>query len=66
MTTPAIHGTKRCSKCGVEKRVLAFAACSKASDGLDCWCRDCHNENSHQNYISRAHRRRNFAMPEGA
>ena len=38
---PACTGTKRCSRCGEEKAVLAFAVDKKATDGLQSECRDC-------------------------
>lgn len=64
--SPAIHGTKTCSRCHEEKRALAFAAHPHTRDGLDCWCRDCHNEVNRLHYIKRARRRSDFAMPDGA
>ena len=32
---------KSCSKCGVEKELVAFSKCKKAHDGLNFRCRDC-------------------------
>lgn len=37
-------GTKRCSVCGKEKSVIAFACDRKMKDGLRSNCRECHVE----------------------
>lgn len=41
---PATVGRKVCKRCGEEKSVLAFAADSRAADGLQIECRSCHYE----------------------
>ena len=35
------EGFKRCSKCGQVKPIGDFNKCKMASDGLQCWCKQC-------------------------
>lgn len=50
---PRMTGTKRCSRCGVSRPVLAFAANRKSADGLASWCRECDRARSHGEKRSR-------------
>ena len=39
---------KTCKRCGQEKPVDAFASYGRSKDGLDYWCRICHNTHNNE------------------
>lgn len=41
---------KRCSKCKSWKDTNSFNRNKKSSDGLNCWCRECHNASKRSTY----------------
>ena len=54
---PQCTGRKVCSKCGVEKTVLAFCVSRKESDGLADQCRECLNEDQRKRRPTRVKKR---------
>ena len=45
---------KACTHCKQIKSVNHFSRCNQTKDGLQYWCRECHNEQNHSNYSKRA------------
>ncbi len=42
------RGEKTCTKCGEAKGPEKFASHKSTKDGLNSWCRACHNAKSHE------------------
>lgn len=64
---PRMSGTKKCSRCGEEKHVMAFGFDRKMVEGLASWCRSCHSEQQQRTpsavkeKAARQHRRKLFS-----
>jgi len=43
--------TKICTKCGKRKKVSEFWKEKRASDGLNCWCKECCKAQKHEYYL---------------
>lgn len=50
-------GYKRCTKCGVIKKIYLFNRNSQAKDGCTTQCKECQKNNAHKSYAKNKHKR---------
>lgn len=51
------EGYKRCTKCGMVKKIDLFNRNSQSKDGLTTQCKECQKSNAHKSYAKNKHKR---------